>query len=383
MTYLVSNLPDAYLQEIAGYFSTQHPPYPAPQAVQVPAAVLERGRLLATQGDASRNIPACAACHGEMLTGVAPAVPGLLGLPRDYLNAQFGAWRIGARHAAAPDCMADVTRRSSVEDSQCGRRLPRLARRAGRCSARDRSLQKATARLRQHGAIKRRAVKRAIAACWSAVALVAGASAFILIGPREHADIEPPGIAEPADAQLARGAISRAPAIAWAATPRAAACRTPADAQSKRRSALSMRPISRRTRRRVSALDGGRFLARAARRQIERRHAALSGVSVSELHERVTRADADALFAYLRTLAPVAQAQSRARAALSVQQAQAARRLAHAVFQAGRVQAGCRSRCRMEPRRLSRAGSRPLQRVPQPAATRWARSSLKADCRAA
>ena len=117
MTYLVSNLPDAYLQEIAGYFSAQHPPYPPPQFVQVPAPVLERGRLLATQGDASRNIPACAACHGEILTGVAPAVPGLLGLPRDYLNAQFGAWRIGARHAAAPDCMAEVTRRLSVEDS--------------------------------------------------------------------------------------------------------------------------------------------------------------------------------------------------------------------------------------------------------------------------
>ena len=117
MTYLVSNLPDAYLREIAGYFSNQHPPYSPPQSVQVSAPVLARGRLLATQGDASRNIPACAACHGEMLTGVAPAVPGLLGLPRDYLNSQFGAWRIGARHAAAPDCMAEVTRRLSVEDS--------------------------------------------------------------------------------------------------------------------------------------------------------------------------------------------------------------------------------------------------------------------------
>ena len=117
MTYLVSNLPDAYLREIAGYFSNQHPPYPPPQSVQVPAPVLERGRLLATQGDVNRIIPACTACHGEMLTGVAPAVPGLLGLPRDYLNSQFGAWRIGARHAAAPDCMAEVTRQLSVEDS--------------------------------------------------------------------------------------------------------------------------------------------------------------------------------------------------------------------------------------------------------------------------
>ena len=82
---------------------------------------------------------------------------------------------------------------------------------------------------------------------WSAVALIAGASAFILIGPREHADIEPPGIAEPADAQLARGRyLALAGNCAGCHTARAA-LRTPADAQSKRRSAMCMRPISRRT----------------------------------------------------------------------------------------------------------------------------------------
>ena len=32
MTYLVSNLPDAYLQEIAAYFAALHPPYAAPPA---------------------------------------------------------------------------------------------------------------------------------------------------------------------------------------------------------------------------------------------------------------------------------------------------------------------------------------------------------------
>jgi cytochrome c553 len=61
-----------------------------------------------TAGDAGRKLPACIACHGEKLGGVAPAVPGLLGLPRDYLNAQFGAWKGKTRHAAAPDCMAGI-----------------------------------------------------------------------------------------------------------------------------------------------------------------------------------------------------------------------------------------------------------------------------------
>ena len=113
MTY--SSATPTVLRKSPSYFSTQHPLSTAASGQAV--AVLSLGRLLATQGDASRNVPACAACHGEMLTGVAPAVPGLLGLPRDYLNSQFGAWRIGARHAAAPDCMAEVTRRLSVEDS--------------------------------------------------------------------------------------------------------------------------------------------------------------------------------------------------------------------------------------------------------------------------
>src|SRR5205085_8948132 len=77
MTYLVSNLPDAYLREIAEHFSQLHPPYPAPAAAAIAPSVFERGRDLATRGDPARNIPACRACHGEALTGVAPAVPGL------------------------------------------------------------------------------------------------------------------------------------------------------------------------------------------------------------------------------------------------------------------------------------------------------------------
>lgn len=116
MTYLVDNLPEAYLREIAGYFAARQLPYPPPQTVSAPRPVLERGRQLVMTGDAAINAPACVSCHGQALTGVAPAIPGLLGLPRDYLNAQFGAWRIGDRHAAAPDCMAQIARRLSAED---------------------------------------------------------------------------------------------------------------------------------------------------------------------------------------------------------------------------------------------------------------------------
>jgi len=116
MTHLVQHLSDDYLKEMADYFASLDLPYPPPQPVNASATLLERGKTLAMQGDAARNIPACASCHGTALTGVAPALPGLLGLPRDYLNAQFGAWREGARRAAAPDCMGELTKRLSLED---------------------------------------------------------------------------------------------------------------------------------------------------------------------------------------------------------------------------------------------------------------------------
>ena len=116
MIYMVEHQSDAYLAEMATYFSQLHPPYAALQPVTAAPAVLERGRQLVEAGDKNRNLPACSACHGAALTGVAPAIPGLLGLPRDYVSAQFGAWKNGARRATAPDCMAQIAQRVTADD---------------------------------------------------------------------------------------------------------------------------------------------------------------------------------------------------------------------------------------------------------------------------
>jgi cytochrome c553 len=116
MTYMVDHLSDDYLREIATYFSTQHLPASVLARASLPADQLARGRELVTHGDATLKIPACMACHGQRLTGALPAVPGLLGLPRDYINAQFGAWRNGTRRAHAPDCMATIAGRLSLAD---------------------------------------------------------------------------------------------------------------------------------------------------------------------------------------------------------------------------------------------------------------------------
>ena len=116
MTQFVDPLSDAYLQEIAGYFANLDVPYPPPQPATVAPAVLARGEALVSRGDSARRIPACVQCHRQALTGVAPVIPGLLGLPRDYLVAQLGAWKTGNRRAASPDCMAEIARALSPDD---------------------------------------------------------------------------------------------------------------------------------------------------------------------------------------------------------------------------------------------------------------------------
>ena len=116
MSHLLETLSDEYLHEIAAYFAALELPYPPPPAPQAAPTQLAQGQRLVQQGDAARRLPACVQCHGSAMTGVAPAIPGLLGLPRDYLNSQLGAWQTGQRHAQAPDCMAEVARKLSPDE---------------------------------------------------------------------------------------------------------------------------------------------------------------------------------------------------------------------------------------------------------------------------
>ena len=116
MNGLLALLDDAYLQEIADHFAALDLPYPPPLAPVASTALRDAGETLVRRGDPARGLPACNECHGVRMTGRAPFIPGLLGLPRDYLNAQLGAWRSGQRRALPPDCMAQVAQRLSPDD---------------------------------------------------------------------------------------------------------------------------------------------------------------------------------------------------------------------------------------------------------------------------
>ena len=116
MHHLLEYLSDGFLREIAKHFADLDLSYPPPGPGVQSSREAHIAERLVLQGDAQRNLPACVHCHGQQLAGMQPAMPGLLGLSRDYLLSQFGAWRNGARRAKAPDCMADVAMRLGAEE---------------------------------------------------------------------------------------------------------------------------------------------------------------------------------------------------------------------------------------------------------------------------
>ncbi len=118
MNWLLRNMDDAYLGDIARHFAAM-PPRTRPVAEVPPPiddASSRRALQLVAAGDPVNGVPACTACHGEQLTGLEPGIPALVGLPAEYVVAQFGAWRSGVRAARAPDCMAQIAKALDPRD---------------------------------------------------------------------------------------------------------------------------------------------------------------------------------------------------------------------------------------------------------------------------
>jgi cytochrome c553 len=111
MAMLLENMSDEYLLEIAQYFSTLRLPYPPPEKFHMQPEEIELAERLIYSGNPQKDIPACSACHGDILMGVEPAIPGLLGLSRAYISAQLGGWRRGSlMRSQTPDCMSEIAK---------------------------------------------------------------------------------------------------------------------------------------------------------------------------------------------------------------------------------------------------------------------------------
>jgi cytochrome c553 len=96
----------------AAYYSQLEAPAPA-RAAEPPS---ERGRLLATTGDARRGVQACANCHGPGGVGQPPASPYLAGLEASFISADLNAWKDGRRNNDDSQQMTAIARALPPDD---------------------------------------------------------------------------------------------------------------------------------------------------------------------------------------------------------------------------------------------------------------------------
>ena len=117
MAILLENMSDDYLMDIARYFSAQMLPVYQPELHSLQIEERELAETMIFSGDPDRDIPACSDCHGRALMGKTPFIPGLLGLPRVYLSAQFGSWRNGGLiRGQTADCMSEIAEKLTDQE---------------------------------------------------------------------------------------------------------------------------------------------------------------------------------------------------------------------------------------------------------------------------
>jgi cytochrome c553 len=105
MQPIASALSDAESKAVTGFLAAMEPTAPAPAPAGNAGSAAEK---LATQGDWSRNIPACTACHGEGNKGVGQSFPPLIGQSAGYLASQLNAWRNGTRKNDPNNLMSHI-----------------------------------------------------------------------------------------------------------------------------------------------------------------------------------------------------------------------------------------------------------------------------------
>jgi cytochrome c553 len=89
---LTRSLTDDQIEGLAAYFSARAPTAAPPAVRAASASSADGGQVVYHDGLADRNVPACAACHGEHGEGVA-GMPRLAFQPADYTFRQLAAYR--------------------------------------------------------------------------------------------------------------------------------------------------------------------------------------------------------------------------------------------------------------------------------------------------
>ena len=362
--------PTAYLQQIADYFAALRPP-PVPQRGRRRRAALcwRAGARWSPKAIRRMACRPARGCHGPALTGMEPAIPGLVGLHASYISAQLGAWRYGTRTAVAPGLHADRRRAPDRERRHRGRGLARRRCRSRPTRRRCRTARCDAACLRQRTELNEDARMRIRWTCRSCHPAGGCCRA--------------PTAARADDATLiAKGEyLARAGDCIACHTDPGGAC-SPAACRCRRRSARSTRPTSRPIARPASArgpptsstapMHTGRFPDGGLI------YPAMPFGVLHQGHARGFRRDLR-----LSALgAAGAPAEPAARPAISLQQPLADPGLAHAVLPGRRVQPDPAEIGRMEPRRLSGRRAWAIAACATRRSTRWAAARNRRRSRA-
>ena len=99
MTAIAKGLDDQKKADAAAFFAAEAPPFAAP-ASHASDAQLARGKTLVRIGDESKQLQACANCHGPDGSGERLAAPYLAGQSAAYLASAIREWKTGTRHGA-------------------------------------------------------------------------------------------------------------------------------------------------------------------------------------------------------------------------------------------------------------------------------------------
>ena len=105
-----------------------------PWSSEPPAAVPAAPELFLA-GDAKRDIPACASCHGVDGLGIGDGIPPLAGQPAPYLAQQLESWRRATRRSDPDKVMLEIARSLTPSEvaalAAYASALPEEARRSG------------------------------------------------------------------------------------------------------------------------------------------------------------------------------------------------------------------------------------------------------------
>lgn len=110
MAPMAKALTDKEIKAVAAYFANMAPTTSG-AAPAVDPAVLTQGKKLAENGNWSKDVPACFACHGVGANGIGEHFPALSGQHASYIEQQLQAWRSGQRKNDPNELMKGVAKR--------------------------------------------------------------------------------------------------------------------------------------------------------------------------------------------------------------------------------------------------------------------------------